>query len=140
MAEKLKVLPEQLALRAGGCCDGGMKQPGILARLAAALVAAVVITMAAGTAHSQNFGAITLGMGESRTVSIGPTFRDLRVCNDATSAGQVVVKIGSSWDRRLSPGQCAQDRGNMIALRNGIRGTAKITYRSLAEPSSRWYD
>ena len=117
-----------------------MKHPGIPARLAATIVAALVTTMTAGTAHSQTFGAITLGMGETRTVSIGPTFRDLRVCNDATSAGEVVVKIGSSWDRRLSPGRCAQDRGNMIALRNGIRGTAKITYRSLAEPSARWYD
>jgi hypothetical protein len=117
-----------------------MKPARIQVRLAAAIVAALVSSMAAGTAHSQTFGAVTLGMGESRTVSIGPTFRDLRVCNDATSAGEVVVKIGSSWDRRLSPGRCAQDRGNMIALRNGIRGTAKITYRSLAEPSARWYD
>ena len=107
--------------------------------LVAGLVA-VLIAVAATPAHSQTFGTVTLQIGEARTVSIGPTFRDLRVCNDAKSAGTVKVTIGSSWQRSLVPGQCAQDRGNMIAFQNGIRGIGRITYRALADPPSRWYN
>jgi hypothetical protein len=103
-------------------------------------IAVALMALAPAPAHGQTFGTITLQAGEARTVSIGPTFRDLRVCNDLKSAGSIKVTIGSSWQRTLVPGQCAQDRGNMIAFQNGIRGIARITYRSLAEPSSRWYD
>ena len=99
-----------------------------------------LIVTAPGLGHSQTFGNVTLQSGEARTVSIGPTFRDLRVCNDAKSAGSVKVTIGSSWQRTLIPGQCAQDRGNMIAFQNGIRGIGRITYRALADPPSRWYN
>jgi hypothetical protein len=108
-------------------------------RLCAAIVAALV-AVAASPAHSQTFGTVTLQAGEARTISIGPTFRDLRVCNDLKSAGSVKVTIGSSWQRSLVPGQCAQDRGNMIAMQNGIRGIGRITYRALADPPSRWYN
>ena len=96
--------------------------------------------MAPGHARSQTFGTVTLQAGEARTVSIGPTFRDLRVCNDLKSAGSVKVTIGSSWQRSLVPGQCAEDRANVIAFQNGIRGIARITYRALADPPSRWYN
>jgi hypothetical protein len=62
----------------------------------------------------------------------------MRVCNDLKSAGQVVVKIGSNWDRTLRPGQCVQNRGNMIYFKNLAAETVKITYRSLSDPSPRW--
>ena len=50
-------------------------------------------------AFSQTFGTITLKPTESRRISIGPTFRDLRVCNDLTSTGSVMIKVGSSFER-----------------------------------------
>jgi hypothetical protein len=105
---------------------------------AAALILAAFASTLPRNALSQTFGNLTLGAGQSRQISIGPTFRDMRVCNDLKSTGQVVVKIGSSWDRTLKPGHCAQDRGNMIYFRNLTLGTAKITYRSLSETSPRW--
>jgi hypothetical protein len=105
---------------------------------AAALLLAAFASTLPGSALGQTFGNVTLVAGQSRQISIGPTFRDLRVCNDLTSTGEVVVKIGSSWDRTLKPGLCAQDRGNMIYFRNLTLGTAKITYRSLSEASPRW--
>ena len=90
-------------------------------------------------AFSQTFGTITLKPTESRRISIGPTFRDLRVCNDLTSTGSVMIKVGSSFERTLRAGQCAQDRGNFIYFQNLASGTARISYRALADPSPRWY-
>ena len=111
-----------------------------LARLAfASLVIVVLASMFAGNAHAQTFGTVTLGQSETRQISIGPTFRDMRVCNDLKSTGSVVIKVGSSFERTLRVGQCAQDRGNMIYFRNKALGTSRITYRALAEPSPRWY-
>lgn len=112
-----------------------------LVRLAlAGLVVSVLASMSMGNAHAQTFGTVTLGKGEIRQISIGPTFRDMRVCNDLTSTGSVVIKVGSSFERTLRAGQCAQDRGNMIYFRNLAPGTSRITYRALSEPSPRWYN
>ncbi len=111
-----------------------------LARLAlAGLVIILLASLLAGNAHAQTFGSVTLKQGETRQISIGPTFRDMRVCNDLKSTGSVVIKVGSSFERTLRVGQCAQDRGNMIYFRNLAPGISRITYRALAEPSPRWY-
>jgi hypothetical protein len=111
-----------------------------LARLAfAGLVTIVLASMSMGSAHAQTFGTVTLKQGEVRQISIGPTFRDMRVCNDLKSMGSVVIKVGSSFERTLRAGQCAEDRGNMIYFRNLAPGTSRITYRALSEPSTRWY-
>jgi len=110
-----------------------------LARLAFASLVIVLASMFAGNAHAQTFGTVALKQGETRQISIGPTFRDMRVCNDLKSTGPVVIKVGSSFERTLRTGQCAQDRGNMIYFRNLASGIARITYRALAEPSPRWY-
>jgi hypothetical protein len=111
-----------------------------LARLAlASLVIIVLASLSVSSAHAQTFGTVTLKPGETRQISIGPTFRDMRVCNDLKSTGSVVVRVGSSFERTLRVGQCAQDRGNMINFRNLSSGISTITYRALADPSSRWY-
>src|SRR5689334_15871868 len=90
-------------------------------------------------ALGQTFGTVSLKEGESRRISIGPTFRDMRVCNDLKSAGSVMIKVGAGFERKLRPGQCAEDRGNFINSQNLAFGTARITYRALSEPSPRWY-
>jgi hypothetical protein len=111
-----------------------------LARLAfAGLVIIVLASMTAGGAHAQTFGTVALKQGETRQISIGPTFRDMRVCNDLKSTGSVVIRVGSSFERTLLVGQCAQDRGNTIYFRNLAPGLSRITYRALSEPSTRWY-
>src|SRR5690348_7925647 len=46
-------------------------------------------------ALGQTFGTVSLKEGESRRISIGPTFRDMRVCNDLKSAGSVMIKVGA---------------------------------------------
>jgi hypothetical protein len=112
----------------------------LVRRAFASLVIIVASGIAAGNAHGQTFGTVTLRQSETRQISIGPTFRDMRVCNDLTSTGPVVIKVGSSWERTLRAGQCAQDRGNMIYFRNLAAGTSRITYRALSDPSPRWYN
>ena len=112
-----------------------------LARLAfASLVFLVLVILSSGDAHAQTFGTVTLKQSETRQISIGPTFRDMRVCNDLKSTGSVVIRVGSSFERTLRVGQCAQDRGNMIYFRNLAPGISRITYRALSEPSTRWYN
>ncbi len=103
------------------------------------LVFMLLATLFPDGARGQTFGTITLRPSESRRVSIGPTFRDLRVCNDLKSTGSVMIKVGSGFERTLRPGQCGQDRGNFIYFQNLASGTARITYRALADPSPRWY-
>ena len=111
-----------------------------LARLAlASLVIIVLASLSVSSAHAQTFGTVTLKPGETRQISIGPTFRDMRVCNDLKSTGSVIIKVGSSFERTLRVGQCAQDRGNMIFFRNLAPGITRVTYRALADPSPRWY-
>jgi hypothetical protein len=110
------------------------------ARLAfSGFVIVLLASIPAGNAHAQTFGTVTLKQGETRQISIGPTFRDMRVCNDLKSVGSVIIKVGSSFERTLRVGQCAQDRGNMIYFRNLAAGISRITYRALSEPSTRWY-
>jgi hypothetical protein len=105
----------------------------------AGLVTIVLASVSAGNAHAQTFGTVTLKQSETRQISIGPTFRDMRVCNDLKSTGSVVIKVGSSFERTLRVGQCVEDRGNMIFFRNLASGISRITYRALSEPSTRWY-
>ena len=93
----------------------------------------------ADKAMGQTFGTVSLKEGESRRISIGPTFRDMRVCNDLKSVGSVMIKVGAGFERKLRPGQCAEDRGNFINFQNLAFGAVRITYRALSEPSTRWY-
>jgi hypothetical protein len=101
-----------------------MNRTGRLAWAFLAIVAFACPTWA------QQFGRLDVKPGEFRQISIGPAYRMIRVCNDFGSLGTVVAAIGDGWSRTLSPGDCLEDAGNEISLRNRSDSSATITFKS----------
>jgi hypothetical protein len=104
------------------------------ARLAAA--AAAIATLLAGCAGSGQsvpgeFGSFTLKPGETRQIQTGYIYRNMRVCNDAGSAGPITATIDDHLPRELLAGVCAEDLGNSVLLHNQSNGVARGTYRPL---------
>lgn len=90
---------------------------------------AVTIAGFAAAAGAAEFGSFTLQAGESRTIRTGSTYRQLKVCNDVESAGQLDAVIGTSDVIHLGPGICAEWSGDTIQLRNVSNGVVSGIYR-----------
>lgn len=80
-------------------------------------------------ASASDFGSFSLAPGEQRSVFIGTIYRDIRVCNDARSAGSFKVTIGDHEAYSLGPGICRGDSGDRIALRNDSGAAATGIYQ-----------
>lgn len=94
------------------------------------LVLAVAIACSlAETALAAEFGSFTLQPGESQTIRIGSTYRQLKVCNDTKSAGLLDAIIGTSDVIHLKPGICAEWNGDTIQVRNMSSGVVNGIYR-----------
>ena len=83
----------------------------------------------AGSAAAAEFGSFTLQAGESQTIRTGSTYRQLKVCNDTESAGQLDAIIGASDVIHLAPGICAEWSGDTIKLHNVSNGVVSGIYR-----------
>ena len=93
-------------------------------------VFALAVTIAGpAAAGAAEFGSFTLKPGESQTIRTGSTYRQLKVCNDTQSAGQLDAIIGASDVIHLAPGICAEWSGDTIQLRNVSNGTVTGIYR-----------
>jgi hypothetical protein len=111
-----------------------------LTATAIALIGAGV-SLTSGQAVAANVGIVTLRAGETQTVDIGATGRDMRVCNDFFSSGQIIVTIGGNVPHDLSPGVCAEDIGNRMKIQSLASGSATVDFRSLSDaPGSRRKD
>jgi len=80
-------------------------------------------------ASGAEFGSFTLQPGESQTIRTGSTYRQLKVCNDTESAGQLDAIIGTSDVIHLGPGICGEWNGDTIKLHNVSTGVVKGIYR-----------
>lgn len=87
----------------------------------------------ASAALGQTFGTVTLAPGQDRQVSIGPTYRNIRICNDMMSAGSVIVTVREGSPRDLSPGECMQARESVFYFENRSGFPAMIKYACSAE-------
>jgi hypothetical protein len=95
--------------------------------IAAALVAIGGAALPALAAT--RYGSFTLRPGETQQISIGAAAQELRVCNDATSAGRISVTVGTNEPRLLRPGLCYDyDIGDRIVATNQGDGPAFGTY------------
>jgi len=70
------------------------------------MLAALAVVLLAGAALAADGGTFTLAPGEVRSVSVGSTDREIHVCNDLGSAGDLLVVIGDHDPLRLAPGIC----------------------------------
>ena len=95
--------------------------------IAVALLAVGVAALPALAATQ--YGSFTLRPGETQQISIGAAAQELRVCNDATSAGRIAVTVGTNDPRLLRPGFCADNViGDTIVASNQGDGQAFGTY------------
>ena len=110
----------------------GMKR-GQLLRLPRYLSALVAAGFFAGSAFGQTFGTVTLAPGQARQISIGPSYRNIRICNDMRSYGSVIATVREGSPRALLPGECMQARESLFYLENRSGFPALIEYTSAAE-------
>ncbi len=94
-----------------------------------AFLLATVGVMTGLTAIAQEFGSFSLQPGQTKQIRIGATYRTIRLCNDAESAGMLDGIIGDHDMIHLAPGLCAEDSGDTIQLRNAANGTVNGIYR-----------
>jgi hypothetical protein len=104
----------------------------ILTLSAIALIGAALIS---GQAVGANYGTLILKAGETQTVAIGPTGRNMRVCNDFFSSGPVAATIGGNLPRDLSPGVCAEDIGDRVTVQSHAGGLATVAFKSICDGS-----
>ncbi|MEA2779307.1 MAG: hypothetical protein QOK29_851 [Rhodospirillaceae bacterium] len=90
-------------------------------------------TIAASPGFAGEFGSFTLKPGETQQIRIGSTYRTLRVCNDAGSAGSILVTIDDHNPHHLAAGVCAEDLGDAFVVVNQSSGPAHGTYRPMYE-------
>ena len=91
---------------------------------------AVAITSAlAGADAFAGSGSPTLAAGETLTIGTSVVYRDIKVCNDSASGGDLLASFGSDEPVRLAPGMCHWDHGDHITLRNDSAATIASTYR-----------
>jgi hypothetical protein len=92
----------------------------------------LVFLMAVGgvlPALAREFGSFSLQPGQTKQIRIGSTYRTIRLCNGAESAGRLDAIIGDHDTIHLAPGLCAEDSGDTIQLRNAANGTVSGIYR-----------
>jgi len=99
-------------------------------RSAVFVFAVAIAGLAAATsAGAAEFGSITLQAGQSQTIRIGSTYRQIKVCNDTESTGQLDAIIGTSDVIHLGPGICGEWSGDTIMLHNVSNGVVSGIYR-----------
>ncbi len=86
-------------------------------------------------AAAVDFGIVNLDGGATKTVSIGGSGRTLRVCNEANSAGSVLVTIGENAPHYLASGLCAEDTGDRLTLRS-LGTSATVDYKANCDSAS----
>ncbi len=92
-------------------------------------LAVAIACLTGKTAIAAEFGSFTLQAGESQTIRIGSTYRQLKVCNDSESAGVLDAIIGTSDVIHLQPGICAEWNGDTIQVHNVSGGVVSGIYR-----------
>jgi hypothetical protein len=97
-------------------------------RIGRRLALAILSALAGGPAFAGT-GSPTLAPGETRVIHTGLVYRDIKLCNESESQGDLLAVIGSNEAIRLAPGMCAWQPGDSMTLRNESAGLVLLTYR-----------
>jgi hypothetical protein len=79
-------------------------------------------------AYAGDSGAVLLSEGQTFSVRINGVYRDIRVCNDSGSAGDLIATISRNDPVRLAPGDCRFGQGDRIELLDGSTGVVRAIY------------
>jgi hypothetical protein len=93
------------------------------------LAASSIVRLSQAPAVASEFGAFSVKPGETQQIAMGGSYRRIRLCNDAGSAGTLDVTIDDQPTHHLLPGVCAEDRGDSVVLRNSSTGMDTGVYR-----------
>ena len=110
------------------------RRPNISARSAVAPIRrlALLVTLVAiplrEEAYAGDSGAVLLSEGQTFSVRINGVYRDIRVCNDSGSAGDLIATISRNEPVWLAPGTCRFSQGDRIELRDGSPGVVRAIY------------
>lgn len=64
-----------------------------------------------GSTGINGAGTFTLAPGESRTILVATTYRNIRICNDVGSSGTIEAAIGDYPAVTLQPSMCNNNMG-----------------------------
>ena len=83
-------------------------------------MAAALGLMVAGVrlACADTCSAFSLAGSESRTLHTGSVYRNVHICNNVLSGGDLTVIVVGRDPIRLAPGMCTTQNGNQITLSN----------------------
>ena len=87
----------------------------------------IVLAMTTGAAVAGS-GSPTLAPGETRIIHTGLVYRDIKLCNESQSQGNLLAIIGGNEAVWLAPGMCARQPGDTITLSNESAGSVILTY------------
>ena len=90
---------------------------------------AAILSVLVGADAFAGSGSPTLAAGEILTIRTSVVYRDIKVCNDSASQGDLLAAFGSNEPVRLAPGMCHWDHGDRITLHNDSAATVASTYR-----------
>ena len=116
---------QSLRTRSGWKRNRPPKAMGIARYLALAILSAELV----GVDAFAGSGSTTLTAEETITIRTSVVYRDIKVCNDSASQGDLLAAFGSNEPVRLAPGMCQWDRGDRITLRNDSAATIASAYR-----------
>lgn len=108
------------------CCRRPL--PGKAMRSGPRLVLTIVFALAGGPAFAGS-GSPALAPGETRVIHTGLVYRDIKLCNQSESRGDVLAVIGGNEAIRLAPGMCAWQPGDSMTLSNESTEPVLMTYR-----------
>jgi hypothetical protein len=86
----------------------------------ASAMAAAVGFVVAGVrfAYADTCSGFSLAGSVSRTFYTGSVYRNVHICNNVLSGGDLTVLISSRDPIRLAPGMCPTQTGNQVILSN----------------------
>jgi hypothetical protein len=98
---------------------------GFTLQVAVMFGSATVIT----SASAAEFDHFRLAPGEASQVQTGATYQSYRICNDLGSPGPLQVAMGDRLAQALKPGECTEDSGDTLHLRNQANGVVWGIYQ-----------
>jgi hypothetical protein len=94
----------------------------------ASVMAVVLGFVVAGVrlACADTCGAFSLAGSESRTFHTGSVYRNVHICNNVLSEGDLTVIIVGRDPVRLAPGICTTQNGNQVTLNQNSKGSVTV--------------
>ena len=89
----------------------------------------IILAVTTGAAVAGS-GSPALAPGETRIIHTGLVYRDIKLCNEAQSQGNLLAVIGGNEAILLAPGMCAAQPGDSITLINESAGPVVLTYQA----------